>query len=85
MTICKYGKELAEMMTLWNCGEKEAAQQFLQAIYIAEGNRPNAAAEFINTLSDDELANSFSKVLDACRKVSHSDAINLLDLKPTRV
>lgn len=84
MTVSRYGKELAEMSKLWNCGEREAAQQFLQAIYIAEGNSPETAAEFINTLSDNDLASSFSKVMDACRKTSFSNGINLLELKPAR-
>ena len=84
MTASKYAKELSEMMALWNCGEREAAQQFLHAIYISEGNKPETAAAFINTLSDEDLFRSFDKVLDTCRKVSPSSAINLLDLKPVR-
>ena len=68
MTVSRYGKELAEMMTLWNCGEREAAQQFLQAYYILKGNRPEAAAECVNSWQNDVLFGSFIRVMDDLRK-----------------
>ena len=84
MTVRKYGKELAEMSALWNCGEREAAQQFLQAHYIARGNSPKAAADFINCWNDDDLARSFVAVMASCRGESSPAEIDLLELKPTR-
>lgn len=80
MTVSRYGKELAEMMTLWNCGEKEAAQQFIQAYYILKGNRPEAAADFINTWQDDVLFCAFIAIMDDSRKQKKD--IDLLALEP---
>lgn len=82
MTVLRYGKELAEMSVLWNCGEKEAAQQFLQAYYILKGNRPEAAADSINSWSDDVLFCLYVAVMDDSRRQTND--IDLLALEPVR-
>lgn len=82
MTIAKHKKELAEMMRLWNCGEREAIQQFLHAIYIAKGNRPDATAEFINHLPDDELARVFIAVMEYGHKELSFINPDLLAIQP---
>ena len=78
MSAYRYGNELAEMMKLWNCGEREAAQQFLQAYYILKGNRP-ATTDFVNTWSDDVLFSGYVAVMDDSRK-SEKD-IDLLTIQ----
>ena len=80
MAVSRYGKELAEMSKRWNCGEKEAAQQFIQAYYILKGNRPEAAADFINTWSDDVLFCAYVAVMDDSRRQKKD--IDLLALEP---
>jgi hypothetical protein len=82
MTVSRYGKELAEMMKLWNCDERTTIQQFLQAIYIAKGNRPEAVAEWSKHYSNEELARQFVAVMDASRK--ELSFIDLLALQPTK-
>ena len=78
MTVRKYGKELAEMAALWNCGEREAAQQFLQAHYIARGNSLKAAADFISSWNDDDLSRGFVAVMEFCRGEATPAEIDLL-------
>ena len=80
MTVSRYGKELAEMSKRWNCGEKEAAQQFIQAYYILKGNRPEAAAECVNSWQDDVLFCAFIAIMDDSRRQWND--IDLLTLEP---
>lgn len=80
MTVSRYGKELAEMSKRWNCCEKEAAQQFIQAYYILKGNRPEAAAECVNSWQDDVLFCAFIAIMDDSRRQRND--IDLLTLEP---
>ena len=80
MTVYRYGKELSEMMKLWNCDERAAAQQLLQAYYILKGNRPSATADFVNTWSDDILLAIYVNVMDDSRRQKKD--IDLLALEP---
>lgn len=80
MKPIRYGKELAELTEIWNCGECEAVQHFLHAIYIARGHRPTAAAEIFKGMTDDALSRVFVEVMDETRKPRPS--IDLLDLQP---
>ena len=83
MKVSRYGKELAEMMELWNCAsEREAAQIYLQAVYIDRGNRPAATADFIGTLPDEEISRGFVAMMDINRRGTNE--IDLLPLKSTR-
>ena len=79
MAFTKYNSELSEMAAMWNCGEREAAQQLLQSYYILKGNRP-ALTDFVNTWSDDVLFCSYLAVMDESRKSPLS--IDLLALEP---
>lgn len=80
MTIFRYGKELAEMMMLWDCAsERQTVQQLLQAYYILKGNSP-VATDFVNTWSDDVLSCAYIAIMDDSRKQKKD--IDLLALTP---
>ncbi len=82
MKTTAYRKELTEIMTLWNCGEREAVQKFLQSIYIAKGNKPQTAADFLNHLSDAELLRVFATVMDCGRREMSFITLDLLAIQP---
>lgn len=79
MAFTKYHSELSEMAAMWHCGEREAAQRFLQTYYILKGNRP-ALTDFVNTWSDDALFCSYIALMDNSRKQQKD--IDLLALEP---
>ena len=79
MAFTKYNSELSEMAAMWNCGEREAAQQLLQSYYILKGNRP-ALTDFVNTWSDDVLFCSYIKMMDESR--TREKDTDLLALEP---